>query len=154
MAAGFVLKKENLEIFKKFIIEDFLKENHFNHSTLNYDAEISSIGFNKNFFDDIKKIEPFGNGNPTPILLFKELKVIKSKIIDKKHISCILKSKIGPSISSIAFDSFNNEIGKFLLNYKKNFNVMGQINENFWNNKRTLQLIIKDLILWFITLDK
>ena len=36
---------------------------------------------------------------------------------------------------------------KYLLNYKKNFNVMGQINENFWNNKKTLQLIIKDIIM-------
>ena len=41
----------------------------------------------------------------------------------------------------------NSKLGEYLLNYKKNFNVMGQINENFWNNKKTLQLIIKDLIL-------
>ena len=31
--------------------------------------------------------------------------------------------------------------------YKKNINVIGQINENIWNNKKTLQLTIRDLIL-------
>jgi hypothetical protein len=33
------------------------------------------------------------------------------------------------------------------LGYKKNLNFVGQINENFWNNKTSLQLTIKDLIL-------
>ena len=33
------------------------------------------------------------------------------------------------------------------MNYKDKFNVLGQINENIWNNKKTLQLIIRDVIL-------
>ena len=147
MAAGFSLKKSNLIKFKRFINEDFLKSKISKTHLFNYDAELSSSVFNKNFYSDIKKIGPFGNGNPMPTFLFKDLKVIKSSVVDKKHISCILKSKIGYSINSIAFDSFSRKIGKYLMNYKKNFSVMGQINENFWNNKRTLQLIIKDIIL-------
>ena len=38
-------------------------------------------------------------------------------------------------------------MGEYLLNYKKEINVIGQIKENFWNNKITLQLIIKDIII-------
>jgi len=147
MAAGFSLKKENVSKFKEFINKDFLKNKISIDYTLKYDAEISPIGFNDDFFNDIKKIEPFGTGNPSPIFLLKELKVIKSTVLKEKFISCILKSKIGFSINSISFHSLNSEIGKYLLNYKKDFNVIGQIEENFWNNKRTLQLIIKDLIL-------
>ena len=45
------------------------------------------------------------------------------------------------------FNSGDIEVGKYLLNYRKNLNVIGQISENFWNNKKTIQLIIKDLIL-------
>ena len=66
---------------------------------------------------------------------------------NKKHISCILKSKIGFSINSIYFNSLDTDIGENLLNNKNYFAVIGQINENFWNNKRSLQLVIKDLIL-------
>ena len=51
------------------------------------------------------------------------------------------------SIKSISFNSVNSKIGEYLLNYKNNLNVLGQINENIWNNKKTLQLTIKDLIL-------
>ena len=147
MAGGFTLKKNNLPKFTKFINDDFLRNKVPNNNLFMYDAEISTLALNKDFYNDIKKIEPFGNGNPIPIFLFRDLKIIKSSILNEKHIFCILKSKMGFSINSIAFDSFKNNIGKYLLNYKKNFNVLGQINENFWNNKKTLQLIIKDIIL-------
>ncbi len=147
MAAGFTLEKKNLIKFKKFISNDFLKKKIIINNNFNYDSEISFTAFNSNFYDDLKKIEPFGIGNPAPIFLFKDLKVIKSSILNNKHISCILKSRIGSSLNSISFDSLNTNIGKYLLNYKKSFNVIAQINENFWNNKKTLQLIIKDLIL-------
>ncbi len=123
------------------------KKKNFKKDIFCFDAEISSSIFKNDFFDEIKKIEPFGTGNPLPTFLFKELKIIKVKILNDKHVSCVLKSRIGFSINAICFNSFNTNIGEYLLNYKKYFSVIGQISENFWNNKKTLQLIIKDLIV-------
>ena len=37
--------------------------------------------------------------------------------------------------------------GQNLIGYKKNINVIGQISENIWNNKKTLQLTIRDIAL-------
>ena len=54
---------------------------------------------------------------------------------------------MGTSLKSISFNSLNTNVGKYLLNYKKNLNVLGNISENIWNNKKTLQLTIRDLIL-------
>ena len=147
MAGGFTLKKENLTSLNNYMNKYFLKNDNIKNDIFEYDAEISSIGFNKNFYNEIKKIEPFGNGNPSPIFLLNKLKVIKIMKSNKKHISCILKSKIGFSINSISFNSLNTDIGDNLLNNKNYFAVIGQINENFWNNKKSLQLVIKDLIL-------
>ena len=147
MAAGFSLKKDNLSNFKLFVNNDYLKNDIYSNNFYTYDFEASSSALNKEFYNDIKKMEPFGVGNPLPTFFFKDLTILKSSILNKKHVSCILKSKKGYSINSIAFDSCNSKIGNYLLNYKKNLNVMGQISENFWNNKKTLQLIIKDLIL-------
>ena len=147
MAAGFSLEKKNLLNFEKFITKDYLSKNIRSDDVYKYDSELSTIGFNKEFYNDIKQIGPFGTGNPEPIFLLKKLKVIKSTIIENKHISCILKSKIGFLIKSISFNSLNNEIGRNLLNNKKYFNVIGEINENFWNNKKIIQLNIKDIIL-------
>ena len=147
MAAGFTLQKSNRLIFEEFILNDFIKSNTSIDTSLKYDSQISSTAFNKDFFNDIKKIEPFGNSNPLPTFFFKDLKVIKSSILKKKYISCILKSKTGLSINAIFFDSLDSKIADHLLNYKKYFNVIGQINEYFINNKKKLQLIIKDITL-------
>jgi single-stranded-DNA-specific exonuclease len=147
MAAGFTLKKSNLKNFENYILKDFLNTGNKNTHKFIYDSEVSSSAFNKGFYDDIKKLGPFGTGNPVPTFLLRDLKIIKPTILSKKHISVILKSKTGFSINSIAFNSLNSKMGQYLLNYKNNLNVLGQINENFWNNKKTLQLTITDVIL-------
>ena len=147
MAAGFTLKKNKIINFKDFILKDYLDTGLLWSNNFTYDSEVSSLAFNEDFYRDIKKLEPFGVGNPVPTFLLKDLKVIKTKILNNKHISLILKSKTGFSINSISFNSVNNKVGEYLINYKNTLNVLGQINENFWNNKKTLQMTIRDVIL-------
>ena len=147
MAAGFTLRKDNLKIFKNFILDDFLKAGVSNKNIFLYDGEVSSIAFNNDFYNNIKKLEPFGTGNPVPTFLFKDLKIIKTTVLSNKHISLILKSKLGFSIKAISFNSINSKIGEYLLNYKNDLNVLGEITENIWNNKKNLQLTIKDVTL-------
>jgi single-stranded-DNA-specific exonuclease len=147
MAAGFTLNQENLKDFENYILEDFLNSNTINNNIFLYESEISSLAFNQDFYDDIKKLEPFGTGNTVPTFMLKNLSIIKPIVLNNKHISSILKSKTVFSIKSISFNSINTKIGEHLLSYKNNINVIGQINENIWNNKKALQLTIRDLIL-------
>ncbi len=147
MAAGFTLNINMLEVFENFLNNMYNKLNIEPINTFKYLSKISSTAFNKSFYSDIKKLEPFGTGNVEPIFLFENLKIIKTNIVGKKHISSIFKSKIGYSIKSISFNSVDTKIGEYLLNYKNELNIIGQIKENFWNNKNTLQLDIKDLII-------
>ena len=147
MAAGFMLIKANLKEFKNFILGDFLKSNTVNNNIFSYESEVSPLAFNQDFYDDIKKLEPFGIGNSVPTFMLRDLRIIKPIVLNNKHISSILRSKTGFSIKSISFNSINTKIGEHLMNYKDSLNVIGQINENIWNNKKILQLTIRDLIL-------
>ena len=147
MAAGFTLTKENLKIFTDYILEDFKKKINLRNNTFYYDSEISSHSLKQEFYEDLKKIEPFGTGNTLPTFLIKDLTILKSKILNNSHISLILKSKTGFSIKSISFNSINTKMADFLIGYKKNINVIGQISESIWNNKKTLQLTIRDIAL-------
>ncbi|MDC1278510.1 single-stranded-DNA-specific exonuclease RecJ [Pelagibacteraceae bacterium] len=147
MAAGFTLNKDNLNTFENYILEDFLKSNVINDSIFSYESEVSSLSFNQDFYDDIKKLEPFGTGNSVPTFLIKDLKIVNPILLNNKHVSTILKSKTGFLIKSISFNSINTKIGEYLMNYKNNVNVIGQINENIWNDKKALQLTIRDVIL-------
>jgi len=147
MAAGFTLNKNKLKDFENYILENFLKSNTVNNNIFLYESEVSSLAFNQDFYDDIKKLEPFGTGNSVPTFMIRDLRIIKPIVLNNKHISAILKSKAGYSFKSISFNSINTKVGEHLINYKNNINVIGQINENNWNNKKTLQLTIRDLVL-------
>jgi len=147
MAAGFTLNKAKLKDFENYILEDFLKSNTVNNGIFTYESEILPSSLNQDFYNDIKKLEPFGTGNSVPTFMLRDLRIIKPKVLNNKHVSVILKSKIGFSIKSISFNSINTKIGEHLMSYINNINVIGQINENIWNNKKTLQLTIRDLIL-------
>tara|TARA_B110000263_G_scaffold249166_1_gene265952 strand:- start:94 stop:1794 length:1701 start_codon:yes stop_codon:yes gene_type:complete len=147
MAAGFSLDKNNLKSFRKFIDNSYQKMCKNLNSNFLYESKISTSVFNSNFNVEINKLYPFGQGNAEPVFLFENLKIIKSKVLNNKHISNIFVSKSGFSIKSIAFNSINEAIGNYLLNYKKEINVIGYLKDNFWNNKKTLQLVVRDLVI-------
>ena len=148
MAAGFTIEKNKLKSFDYFINNYYKKvTDKINIKSFYYDAKISGSALNKLLFDDINKLKPFGSGNPNPLFLIEKLKIKKAKIINDKHISNIFISKNGISMQGISFNVKKESFGKYLLNYKKEINVVGYLNENFWNNKKTLQLVVRDLII-------
>jgi len=147
MAAGFTLKKNKIEELDNYIQKDYSNKIFSYENLYNFDSEISCSAINKNFINDIDKLGPFGCGNILPIFLIKNVKIIRSNILNNKHISSIVKPNVGSSVKSICFNCIDTKIGEYLLSYKKPINIIVEINENIWNNKKTLQLNIKDLIL-------
>ena len=49
---------------------------------------------NSSIVNDLKSLEPFGKSNPEPIFYFKNIKSIKSEIMNKLHVQNIFKNKI------------------------------------------------------------
>ncbi len=145
MAAGFVVKKENLIKLKEFINIEYQKSKK--KDTFYYDFKKLLPKHDSSIFNDLKKLEPFGQDNQQPLFLFENLKSIKTKIINNRHINCILKNKENRSFQSIAFDAVNTSIGNYLINYKKKFSLIGNIDQYFWDGKKKNQIIIKDLLL-------
>jgi single-stranded-DNA-specific exonuclease len=147
MAAGFTMKKSNLNLLDDFIQKDFIKKVSSRDNSNKYDLEISSSFIKNKFVQDISKLGPFGNYNVLPIFLIRNLRVVKLNVIKDKHISTIMKTNTGASIRTICFNCLNSKLGHYLINYKKKINIIAQIHENIWNNKKTIQLNIMDLIL-------
>jgi single-stranded-DNA-specific exonuclease len=147
MAAGFTFKKTNLKLLDDFIQNDYSKKNSNINNLNKYDMELSLSAIKIKFMNEINKLGPFGNFNSTPIFLIRNLRIIKSNIINNKHVSLIIKSDTGISTKAICFNCLNTKIGHYLSSYKKKINIIAQIHENIWNNKKTIQLNIKDLIL-------
>ena len=147
MAAGFSIKEDNLKSLDNFIQKDYLKNNKNFELIFKYDSEIPGSVINKNLYNEINKLAPFGSGNSLPSFLIKNVKIIKSRLVGDNHISSVIKPNIGASINSICFNCVNTKIAEYLLSYKKKINIIAQITENSFNNKKSIQLNIKDLFL-------
>ena len=91
-------------------------------------------------------LRPFGSKNENPVFLIEKVKIIKPKLLKSRYISFFLQSRNRKFLSAISFSFPNSEISKNLLYNKNEMNLLVQIKENFWNNKKTLQLIVKDVI--------
>jgi len=146
LAAGLLIKKNKFKEFKEFINlshNKIVKEVNI----IKYVSKINLSAVNQNFYNDLCLMEPFGSNNQNPIFLIENVSIIKSSVIKNKFVSCILKSKINKSVSAISFNLITSEITKYLLNYKKEIKILAQIKQNTWNNKKSLQLNILDVVI-------
>ncbi len=54
---------------------------------LEYDAEISLDDVNHDFWTAVQKLEPFGSGNPLPVFVARDVKLIQpARVLKEKHI--------------------------------------------------------------------
>ena len=146
MAAGLLIEKNKFIEFEDFINlshKKMIKDNNIRR----YLSKITLSAINQNFYNKLCLIEPFGPNNQNPVFLIENVAIIKSTIIKNKYVSCVLKSKINKSINAISFNIINSEISKYLLNYKKEIKILAQIKQNTWNNKKSLQLNILDVLI-------
>ena len=92
-------------------------------------------------------MEPFGSNNQNPVFLIENIIIVKSSLIKKKFISCVLKSNTSKLVNAMSFNLINSEISKYLLNYKKEIKILAQLKQNTWNNKKSIQLNILDVVI-------
>ena len=145
MAGGFTINRSKLNEFKKFIIN---KNKNISLSNKRYylDSIISPSALSLNFFEKIEKLSPFGPGNPEPKFQIENLKILNSKIVGRNHVKSILLGKDGTKISTIAFNSVDNEIGQHLLKTSVNtFSIVGKLTLNEWKGKKNVEFIIDDI---------
>ena len=114
-------------------------------NTIYIDAKILPSALNESFFNEIDLLSPFGPGNYDPSFMIENVKVLKSKIIQNKHINSILISKDRKSINTICFNAKNTELESYLCEKKKILNIVGKLSLNNWLGKKQVQFIINDI---------
>ena len=144
LAAGFTVKKENLTKLKNFLNKiSMLNKKSYSEKFL---SKLSLSAINKKFLSEINKLKPFGEYNSNPYFLIENVRLIKTKIVDNKFISCLIKNKYGKIQPAISFNILKSEISNHILNNKNDVNVIVQLKESLWNNKKKIQIIIIDLL--------
>ena len=150
MAGGFTIKKENISLFRDFLIKNFKKSQLSSSKVVNLylDSMIAPSALNEEFYEDINCLAPFGSGNTEPKFVIENLQVITSNIVADKHIKSILCGKDGSVIKSIAFNAKSSPLEPFLSkNNNKRFNIAGKMNLNEWRGRKNIEFIIEDISL-------
>ena len=60
--------------------------------------------------------------------------------------TCYLKNNSAKKLPTISFNIFERDISNHLTNNKNQLNLIVQLAENFWNNKKNLQILIIDIL--------
>lgn len=92
MAIGLSLKTENFEKFKKEV-QNYAREVSLDNlkPEIVIDTVINSNDIDINMIDQINVLEPFGEGNSMPVIMYKNLKIISVRSLSEgKHLKLVL----------------------------------------------------------------
>lgn len=143
MAAGFSLKNKNLSVFSKKYqrYTSGLLTRQLMSKKINIDLQLNLSEIDKALVVDLQQFEPFGLGNPRPLFLSKNVKIIDPRIVGGKHVKFYLRDN-SLSFSAIGFNLL--ESNPDILKAER-ADVIYSLDLNRWNNQETIQLKIKDI---------
>ena len=147
MAAGFTVETTKLALLQKTFEEKALTLLDEEKLTriLRVDCELPLSAVDKNLYDGIQNLAPFGMRNPEPVFVSKDVVIedMRAVGINGKHLK--LQFRIQNSefrINAIAF-GMGERLGEFKVGDK--VDIAYTIDKDTWNGNKKLQLKVKDL---------
>lgn len=145
LAAGFTAKIESIEEFKIEIIKyanESLDQNSL-RKEINIDLNLGSENVDRPLIEKMKILEPFGYGNPKPLVFLGNLIIVKKYPLgkDQLHLKLMVKGNGTELLTLVLFNCFD-DIQK--LNENDEIDVIGYPNINIWNGNETLQFQVKE----------
>ncbi|MBE0425405.1 MAG: single-stranded-DNA-specific exonuclease RecJ [Nitrospirae bacterium] len=142
-AAGLELDSKNISSFEEHINrianetltgKDFIPQ-------LEIDANINFSDLNFNLIREFEMLEPFGSGNPEPLLGAKGLDILYPRILKDNHLKMNLRQK------NISFDAIGFNMASYFDKIGTSIKVDAVFTPCFndWEGFRSLQLNLKAL---------
>lgn len=140
LAAGVTLPTKNIQAFRERV-NKFYKE-HINSDqqslllpTADTEAEFSEV--TEELVEQILTLEPFGSGNPQPVLKTSNLTVFSCKQMgsDGQHVKLSLRDQRGVVLQALAFNAPEN----FFCQVGDQVTIWFQPNINEWNGRRAVE---------------
>ena len=147
-AAGVTLPSNQVEAFRRHMNEigkrilspdDLIPE-------VQADAELRLESISREQYHSIKRLEPFGAGNPMPVFISRGVSIREIRYIGKEKNHARFKAvQDGVFQNAIAFNM--SDLFKFHINEDSYFDILYEIQLNSWNGRTRLQLNLRDIRL-------
>ena len=147
MAAGFTVARDRFAEFQDFMNDRVGAALAAAPLTqrLNIDAVVTPGGANRDLFDAMAQVGPFGAGNAEPRLACPAVRLVKADVVGENHVRCILSGREGGRLKGIAFRAMDGDLGPALLSAGgKPVHVAGHLRADDWQGRNGVQMIIDD----------
>jgi single-stranded-DNA-specific exonuclease len=144
-AAGLTMHPENVEAFSnrfEEVVSATIKPEQLVQQIL-IDAELRLSQIEPKFFRILNQFAPFGPENMAPVFLTKNVYVSgNAGLVGENHLRMVVIQQGSRGFSCIAFNH-----GEYLSKIKKDipFDICYAVEENIWQERRTIQLNIKGI---------
>jgi single-stranded-DNA-specific exonuclease len=146
MAAGLQIREENIADFQNAFESEIQRTSppETLAPVMQIDSELEFGAITDNLIDELEQLMPFGTGNPEPLLLARDIKVVSSKIVGQNHRRMVLSQASGyatATIPAIHFNVNDDDAKKFRFD-----RMVFRLNWNRWNGKKSAQIVVEDLL--------
>jgi single-stranded-DNA-specific exonuclease len=140
LAAGVTLPSENISAFRKRVNEFYRSQKLFNQQALllpKADATAAFEHVTEELVELLGAMEPYGNGNPQPVLMTEGLIVLHVRRMgaDGQHVKLDLQDTHGKRLQMLAFSAPTH----FFVEPGETVTIWYQPDINEWNGRRSVE---------------
>lgn len=145
LAAGFTAKLETIEEFRikitNYANETITKENLTRDVQIDLNLDAEDVSYQ--LINSMKALEPYGYGNPKPLIYLEDVIVIKKYIMgkEKSHMKLMVKGTGVELLNVVLFNCFEDTEK---INENDSIDVIGYPSVNVWNGNETIQFQAKE----------
>ncbi|MBF0272282.1 MAG: single-stranded-DNA-specific exonuclease RecJ [Magnetococcales bacterium] len=93
----------------------------------------------------LERLQPFGRGNPEPVWVARNVRVLDPRVLNERHVRCQLADTRDAVVDAIAFGVLPGPLGQGMLHATARVDVAGTLSINRYNHRERVQFIIKDV---------
>lgn len=144
MAAGMSLPKENLQKLRSQLNKNCTLTSEDMVEKVSIDIAMPIQYISEEFIDELKILEPFGNGNSKPLFAERDFHVLQSQVLgkNKNTVKIYGANAAGCHMEGLYFG--NPEELLELLKRKDTISITYYPSVNEFRGKKTLQIVIQD----------
>lgn len=144
-AAGLRIAFERVAEFGRAFVARIVEEERRSgaqESMLVYDDDLSPEEIDDPFFDELRRLEPFGNGNPEPLFRVEKVRVKTAEVVGGRHLKLRLVEGKRGGLKAIAFK--RAELRESLFPGRE-IELAFHIERNEFQGVESLELRVRDL---------
>lgn len=144
MAAGVTLYRDQLPGFEAYLGEALGTMALDAPRQLRLDASLTPQAANRELWEMMQQVGPFGAGNPEPRIVLPAVKVVNQSVVGDGHVRCILAGEGGGRLKAMAFASVPEEVRMLLQTTRGLVHIAGFLRADDWNGRRDVQFMVHD----------